>query len=62
MKFTLIFFIIGSVLTYLNWKKIYIINIQWIILCFVLVIVSFYISMHLKNKERNTPKPVYLTN
>lgn len=34
----------------------------WVIAILCLWFFLFYIHIHLKNKERATPKPVYLTN
>jgi len=54
--------LIGIVLIALKWYKFIIINNWWIVLCFVIWFILFYISIHRKNKDRQTPRPVYLTN
>ncbi len=58
---SLIFFIIGVLLIVLKWRKLVYIENIWIIGCFVLWLISTYILVHKKNKEINTPRPVYLT-
>jgi len=55
-----IFFIIGVLLIIAKWKKFIVIDVIWIIGCFVLWLVVTFVSVHKKNKERNIPKPVYL--
>jgi hypothetical protein len=57
-----IFFIIGILLIVSRWQKFVIVDVKWIVLCFGLFVVASYVSIHKKNKERNTPRPVYLAN
>ena len=54
--------LIGLVLAILKWKEFIIISNWWIVLCFTIWFLFFYISIHRKNKERQIPRPVYLTN
>jgi len=56
-----IFLIAGIILSILKWQRFIEIHIAWIIGCFVLWIISSYIIIHKRNKEKNTPRPVYLT-
>jgi len=46
--------IIGKVKDFIN------ISSWWIVLVFFVWFLLTFISIHKKNKERNTPKPVYL--
>ncbi len=60
MKGGFIFLIIGVLLIVSKWKEFIIVDTIWIILCFVLWFITLYISIHKKNKERDTPRPVYM--
>ncbi len=62
MKFAIIIFIILVFLITFKYTKLFDINILIIIGVFCLWISVIYIQIHIKNKERNTPKPVYITN
>ena len=55
-----IFLVIGILMIISLWQKFMYFDVRWIILCFVLFIVTTFVSVHNKNKERDTPKPVYL--
>jgi hypothetical protein len=56
-----IFFIfVGVAIIVLKLNRLIEIEDYWIIGCFALGIISTYVYIHNKNKERNTPKPVYL--
>lgn len=55
-----LFLIAGILLSVLKWKKIIKINILWIVLCFVVWFVLMSISIHNKNKDARTPRPVYI--
>lgn len=55
------FFILGVVLLILKLLKFLIVPIGWIVFCFVIWFILFYVSTHNKNKAARTPKPVYLT-
>ena len=57
-----IFLIVGLLLSVLSLKKFIIINVWWILACFALWLLFLFISIHNKNKEINTPKPVYVIN
>ena len=61
MKVGTIFFLIGVILIVLKWQKFIVINNWWVALCFLLWILSVYMSVHNKNKERNISRPVHLT-
>ena len=62
MGFKLIPFLIGVALVYLKYKHWILISNWLIALCFFIWFVMLYYSIHKKNKELNTPRPVYLTN
>lgn len=53
-------FLVGIILIVLKWKKYIVIHNGWIVLCFVVWFILLYVSIHKKNKERNTPRPVYI--
>jgi len=57
-----ILLIVGVLMIVSNYMKFIIINKWWITLCFILWFVLLYFSIHNKNKDRETPRPVYLTN
>jgi len=62
MKFKEIFLIAAIILGIAQYME-FILTPYWIIaLLFLLWFVLTYISIHNKNKERNTPKPVYMAN
>ena len=54
--------LIGIALSFLKIKDIISVHIGWILICFAISFVLFYLSIHKKNKENNTPKPVFVTN
>lgn len=54
------FFIIGILMLISNWKRFIIVPIGWIVFCFVIGFIMFYINIHKRNKERRTPRPVYV--
>lgn len=54
------FFIIGILLLVSRWKRFIIIHPGWIALCFIIGFLLFYINIHNKNKEKRTPRPVYI--
>ncbi len=60
MKLRFIVFFIGVILIFLKWKKFIIIHNLWIVLCFVIVGILYYINTRNKNKKDRTPKPVYV--
>ncbi len=61
MKFSFVFLIIGVLLIISKLRKFIIVDTIWIILCFALWFLFLYFSIHKKNKDRNMPRPVYLT-
>ena len=61
MKGGFIFLILGVLFIVSRWRRFIIVDWIWIILCFALWFISLYVSVHKKNRERNTPKPVYIT-
>ena len=61
MKLASLVFIILVFLMAFKYTEIFDINILVIISAFFLWFVILYIQTHLKNKERNVPKPVYIT-
>jgi len=62
MKLTFIFFVCSVALVILKWKRVFIIDTKWIVLCFIVWFICLYFSIHLKNKEKNTPKPIFMVN
>lgn len=60
MKIRFFIFFIGIALIILKIKKLIIIHNGFIALCFFLVLVLYYISVHNKNKEKATPQLVKL--
>ena len=62
MNIKFLFFIVGVILIVLKWKKLIVLNNWWIALCFVAWFFLFFLKIHNKNKDRNTPRPVYLAN
>lgn len=62
MKLQLIFFVLGIIFTLLNYFKLFKVSIWYILGCFLISFILFYIQIHRKNKDINTPRPVYLTN
>lgn len=56
-----IFFIAGILLSVLKWKKVIDLGLSWIILCFIVWLLLIYLSIHKKNRDVNTPRPVYIT-
>lgn len=57
-----IIFIIGVALAILQYKKIVYTPLWMIICCFLVWAFLNFISIHNKNKERMTPRPVYVIN
>ena len=62
MKIKWMAIFIGIALSVLNYKNFIKINIWWIVLCFGIAFMLFYIEQHKKNKEQWTPRPVYFSN
>lgn len=62
MKILSLLLFVLIVLSVLKYFKVFDINIYLIIGLFILWIAIAYIIIHFKNKERRTPKPVYITN
>ena len=62
MKIAGLVFIVFILMVVLKWRKIYNISIPIMIIVFCLGFAILYIQVHNKNKERNTPRPVYITN
>lgn len=60
-RFASLVFIIFVLLIVFKYTKVFEVNVFILIGVFCLWIIMVYIQTHLKNKERNTPKPVYLT-
>jgi Ca2+/Na+ antiporter len=61
MKF-LFMFLLGIAMIVSSIYNFIVIDGKIIIFYFIIWFVLFYWSVHKKNKERNTPRPVYLTN
>jgi preprotein translocase subunit SecF len=59
MGFKSILFVVLIFLIVLKYTQVWDINIFLIIGVFCIWFASIYISVHLKNKDRNTPRPVY---
>lgn len=59
MNFKVITFLALVILIVLKYYKIFNINVFWIIGVFCVWFVSVYFSIHFKNKELATPRPVY---
>lgn len=59
---TLLFIILFILTVITNVTKFFVISYEWSILFLILTIISYYINVHNKNKDVNTPKPVYLVN
>ena len=62
MNIKLVFLLIGIILIVLKWQRLILVNNWWIVLCFFVWTFGIFWSIHNKNKEGRTPKPVYLTN
>lgn len=61
MKYKGLFLLIAIALPILAWQNIIIFPISYPIGAFVIWLILTFISIHNKNKDRNTPRPVYLT-
>lgn len=61
MKITSLVFISLILLIAFKYTEVFDINKLVIIGVFVLWLVLVYVGVHLKNKDKNTPRPVYLT-
>ncbi len=61
MNITSIIFIILVLMIAFRYTKMFEINILIIIGTFLLWFFIVYIKIHLKNKDRMTPRPVYIT-
>lgn len=61
MKITSLVFISLILLITFRYTEVFIIDNLVIIGVFVLWLVCIYIGIHLKNKDRDTPRPVYIT-
>jgi len=62
MKIASLIFILLILLIAFNYTEVFIIDIKVIGGIFVFWFVCLYIQIHIKNKERNIPRPVYMTN
>lgn len=62
MKFMSLYFLALVILITLKVTKVYEIDYVYLAGLIVLFIVIEYIHIHLKNKEKRIPKPVYVTN
>ena len=62
MKFSAIIFIGIVFLIALKYTKVIDINLFWIVGALGFWFLVVYIQIHFKNRERETPKPVYITN
>lgn len=61
MKIASLIFIALIILGVLKYTKVFDVNNFILVGIFCLWIMIAYLQIHLKNKERNTPRPVYLT-
>ena len=61
MKIASLIFIILVFLIALRYTEIFILETKILVGVFVVWFVCLYIQIHLKNKERNIPRPVYMT-
>lgn len=61
MKISSIIFIILIFLVAFKYTKIF--NVSWVIIIgvFVLWFIAVYIKIHIKNREKSKPQPVYVT-
>lgn len=62
MKIASLVFIILVFLIAFRYTKVFDVNLLIIIGVFFLWFAMVYIKVHLKNKEKNTPSPVYIVN
>ena len=60
MKILSLLFFVILVLSAAKHFKIFDVDLYWIVGLFILWFVMGYIKIHMKNKERRTPKPVYI--
>lgn len=60
MKITGLLFILMILMSILKYTNIFNFPTVWIIGVFCIWFISIYISIHMKNKEAMTPKPVYI--
>lgn len=44
----------------LNFTKVYIFSITVLVIGGIVVVFSYYLTVHYENKEKSRPKPVYL--
>lgn len=61
MKLAVLFFLLGSGLLFIKIKKWMIIEGWLVAIFYAMFVILMYWSIHKKNKERNTPRPVYIT-
>ena len=61
MKIASMVFIVLVLLTTLKYTKVLDISLLVLVGIYFLWFMIFYIQIHLKNKDRKTPRPVYLT-
>jgi len=61
MRITTLLLLIGVIFLFLKTKDYVSISNWWIFSIFFLDLIFFYYSIHKKNKERDTPRPVYLS-
>ncbi len=61
MKITSLVFISLVLMIAFSYTKVFIIESVVIFWVFVLWLGCMYVGIHLKNKDRNTPRPVYMS-
>ncbi len=61
MKITSLVLIILVLMIAFTYTEVFIIDTRIIIGAFVIWLICVYIGIHLKNKDRDTPRPVYIT-
>lgn len=61
MKITSLVFIFLALIIAFDYTEVFIMDNKVIAGVFALWLICIYIGIHLKNKERNIPRPVYLT-
>lgn len=61
MKITGLVFILLILLIGFSYTEVFIIDKKVIIGVFIFWLVCGYIGIHIKNKDRNTPRPVYIS-
>lgn len=61
MKITSLVFIILVLMIAFRYTEVLIIDTRILIGVFIIWLACIYIDIHLKNKDRDTPRPVYIT-